>query len=110
MEKFSRSKSTRDEYMQPRSMNDLRSYSTSDYNPPHHHQNLDENFKEMKIKKSRINADSKSWSFNMDPELLRKKRIAGYKAYGVEGKMKSSFRKSFRWIKDACTNVVNGFR
>ncbi|XP_047942948.1 uncharacterized protein LOC125189752 [Salvia hispanica] len=100
MEKFSRSKSTRDEYTQPRSMNDLRSYSSSDY------QNVDYNFKEVKMKKNKINADSKSW---MDPELLRKKRIAGYKAYGVEGKMKSSFRKSFRWIKHACSNLVNGF-
>ncbi|KAH6758196.1 DUF3511 domain protein [Perilla frutescens var. frutescens] len=97
--KFSRSKSSREDYTtEPRSMNDLRSYSTSDYN----------------LKKSRISAanssSSKSWSFNVDPELQRKKRIAGYKAYGVEGKMKTSFTKSFRWIKHACNNLVNGFR
>lgn len=117
MERFSRSKSTREGSgpgVQPRNMHDLRSYSTSDYNPP---QNLDYNsnsFKEVKFKKgnkSRISASSssKSWSFNMDPELQRKKRVAGYKAYGVEGKMKSSLRKSFRWMKDTCNHVVHGF-
>ncbi|GFP85706.1 hypothetical protein PHJA_000714300 [Phtheirospermum japonicum] len=67
----------------------------------------------MKIKKGSNNnkskirgsASTKNWDFNMDPELQRKKRVAGYKAYAVEGKMKSTFRKSFRWMKD----VVHGF-
>ncbi|KAF4356960.1 hypothetical protein F8388_015936 [Cannabis sativa] len=55
---------------------------------------------EAKIKKvkSGVGSTSKSWSLN-DPELQRKKRVAGYKAYVVEGKMKGSFRKSFKWIK-----------
>ncbi|CAA7402894.1 unnamed protein product [Spirodela intermedia] len=35
-----------------------------------------------------------------DPDLRRKRRIAGYKGYAVGGKMKSSLRKSFRWIKN----------
>ncbi|KAL8522568.1 hypothetical protein ACS0TY_012645 [Phlomoides rotata] len=109
MDKFSRSKSSREApEMQPRSMNDLRSYSTSDYNPPH--QNLDYTLKEVKISKSKIGSSSSSKSWSFDPELQRKKRVAGYKAYGVEGKMKSSFRKSFRWVKDTCSNVINGFR
>ncbi|KAI3443615.1 hypothetical protein Pfo_000280 [Paulownia fortunei] len=42
---------------------------------------------------------SKSWSFN-DPELQRKKRVASYKAYTVEGKVKGSIKKSFRWLKE----------
>ncbi|KAF4356244.1 hypothetical protein G4B88_002856 [Cannabis sativa] len=52
---------------------------------------------EAKIKKvkSGVGSTSKSWSLN-DPELQRKKRVAGYKAYVVEGKMKGSFQKSFR--------------
>ncbi|KAI3455587.1 hypothetical protein Pfo_012250 [Paulownia fortunei] len=114
MEKFSRSKSSRESGMQPTSMNDLRSYSTSSYNrPPHLDYNTNNNFKEVNIKKgnksSRVNASSsKNWSFNLDPELQRKKRVVGYKAYAVEGKMKGSVKRSFRWIKDTCNQVVHG--
>ncbi|KAK6153582.1 hypothetical protein DH2020_013221 [Rehmannia glutinosa] len=111
MEKFSRSKSSREGpgVNHPSNMHDLRSYSTSDYNLDY----KSNNFKEMKIKKSnksRISASSssssssKNWNFNVDPELQRKKRVAGYKAYAVEGKMKTSLRKSFRWMKD----IVHG--
>lgn len=121
MEKFSRSKSSREGpsvvQPQPSNMHDLRSYSTSDYNPPQnldYYSNNNNSFKDVKIKKgnnkSRISASSssKNWNFNMDPELQRKKRVAGYKAYGVEGKMKTSFRRSFKWMKDTCNHVVNG--
>ncbi|KFK38741.1 hypothetical protein AALP_AA3G154900 [Arabis alpina] len=57
-----------------------------------------------KIKKSKSvpNADraaSRSWSFS-DPESRRKRRVAGYKVYSVEQKMKGSIRKSFKWFKD----------
>ncbi|MBA0599220.1 uncharacterized protein LOC105777216 [Gossypium raimondii] len=67
--------------------------------------------KEIKMKKSKSSrgSASKSWSFT-DPELQRKKRVASYKVYAVEGKMKGSFRKSFRWIKDTATQVVYGWR
>ncbi|KAF8401026.1 hypothetical protein HHK36_014329 [Tetracentron sinense] len=55
--------------------------------------------KEVKFKKGKNTggdgSSSKSWSFN-DPEWQRKKRVATYKSYAVEGKMKGSFRKSFR--------------
>ena len=51
---------------------------------------------------------SKSWSLN-DPEFQRKRRVASYKAYSVEGKMKGSFRKSFRWIKDRYYQMVHGW-
>ncbi|CAA7035649.1 unnamed protein product [Microthlaspi erraticum] len=59
---------------------------------------------QMKIKKSKSvpNADraaSRSWSFS-DPESRRKRRVAGYKVYSVEQKMKGSIRKSFKWFKD----------
>lgn len=57
-------------------------------------------------KKSKSSLSS-SWGFN-DPELQRKRRVASYKVYAVEGKMKGSLRKSFRWIKHTCTNVVHG--
>ncbi|GKU90723.1 hypothetical protein SLEP1_g4683 [Rubroshorea leprosula] len=34
-----------------------------------------------------------------DPELKRKKRIASYNVFTKEGKLKSSVRNSFKWIK-----------
>ncbi|CAH9143375.1 unnamed protein product [Cuscuta epithymum] len=49
------------------------------------------------------------WVFG-DPELQRKKRVASYKAYTVEGKLKGSLRKSFRWIKERYAQVVYGRR
>ncbi|KAK6147690.1 hypothetical protein DH2020_018602 [Rehmannia glutinosa] len=55
--------------------------------------------------KSTNGVDSRNWSFN-DPELQRKKRVASYKVYTVEGKMKGSIKKSFRWLKESC--AVNG--
>ncbi|CAK9177134.1 unnamed protein product [Ilex paraguariensis] len=67
--------------------------------------------KEVKFKKGKPanGSTSKSWSFN-DPELQRKKRVAGYKVYTVEGKVKGSIRKSFRWLKERYTQVVYGWR
>lgn len=64
--------------------------------------------KEMKLKKGKSSGSLKGWSLN-DPELQRKKRVAGYKVYAMEGKMKGSMRKSFRWIKDRYTQVVYGW-
>uniref|UniRef100_A0A5B6YVV1 DUF3511 domain protein n=1 Tax=Davidia involucrata TaxID=16924 RepID=A0A5B6YVV1_DAVIN len=94
----------------PNSMHDLRSYSTSyaasSVQPP---TQMGKEVKKIKKGKSSVGSSSKSWSFN-DPELQRKKRVASYKVYAVEGKMKGSFRKSFRWIKDTYTQVVYGWR
>ncbi|KAG2728756.1 hypothetical protein I3843_01G213900 [Carya illinoinensis] len=117
MEDF-RSKSCRDGGMQlesyyggrtaPTSMQDMRSYSVS-YGGSSAEPN--QFVKEVKIKKgkSTVGAISKSWSIS-DPELQRKKRVAGYKVYAVEGKMKGSLRKSFRWLKKSYTQVVYGWR
>ncbi|KAG0457748.1 hypothetical protein HPP92_022621 [Vanilla planifolia] len=69
---------------------EMRSYSTS------HASSYSK--KDAKLKKEK-NASSKGGWLN-DPELQRKKRVAGYKVYSVEGKVKGSFRKSFRWLKD----------
>ncbi|GKV09954.1 hypothetical protein SLEP1_g21390 [Rubroshorea leprosula] len=97
----------------PTNMQDLRCYSASYANPA---QAPNQVGKDIKIKKSKStygsssnSSSSKGWSFN-DPELQRKKRVAGYKVYAVEGKMKGSLRKSIRWIKDTCTQVVHGWR
>uniref|UniRef100_A0A2K1YTT3 DUF3511 domain-containing protein n=1 Tax=Populus trichocarpa TaxID=3694 RepID=A0A2K1YTT3_POPTR len=39
-------------------------------------------------------------SFNDSAEAKRQKRVMKYKAYAVEGKMKTSFRNGIRWVKD----------
>ncbi|KZV42447.1 hypothetical protein F511_38376 [Dorcoceras hygrometricum] len=59
--------------------------------------------------KSTNGLSSKSWNFN-DPELQRKKRVASYKAYTVEGKVKGSIKKSFRWLKERCNLMLYGHR
>lgn len=100
MEKISRSKSSREGGV-PSNMNGLRSYSTCAHNPP----NPDYNIKEVKLKK--VNS-CKILGIKMDPELQRKKRVAGYKAYDVESKMKGSMKGSFRWIKDTCNQIIHG--
>ncbi|XVF72703.1 hypothetical protein PTKIN_Ptkin12aG0141600 [Pterospermum kingtungense] len=51
---------------------------------------------------------SKPWGFT-DPETKRKKRIAKYKVYTVEGKVKASLRKGLRWIKNKCSQIVHGY-
>lgn len=97
---------------------DFRSYSTSsssaypqidiwgggggvsDYYPEHTGQ------KNNKLGKS--SSVSSSWGLG-DPEFQRKKRVASYKMYGMEGKVKGSFRKSFRWIKNRYTQMVYGW-
>lgn len=90
------------------SMQDLRcysaSYATSVYQTQAQIGTSDVKFKKGK---STIGSTSKRWSFN-DPELQRKKRVASYKVYAVEGKVKGSLKKSFRWIKERCGRVVNG--
>ncbi|CAI9757686.1 unnamed protein product [Fraxinus pennsylvanica] len=125
MEKFSRSKSSREQIEKyssfngerPTSMQDLRSFSTTaaaSYGSssvhitplPLHY--LDHNPAKINKQKIKDSSSSKTWSLN-DPELQRKKRIASYKAYSMEGKMKGSFKKSFSWIKETCNHVVHGW-
>ncbi|XP_062210980.1 uncharacterized protein LOC133912327 [Phragmites australis] len=48
-----------------------------------------------------------AWCFS-DPEVKRRRRVASYKAYSVEGKIKSSFRRGFRWIKAKCSELIHG--
>ncbi|KAJ4882987.1 hypothetical protein Rs2_33080 [Raphanus sativus] len=61
------------------------------------------------VKKGKSIGRSKSLGIITDPELQRKKRVASYKMYSVEGKVKGSFRKSFRWLKHKYTQVVYGW-
>lgn len=95
----------------PQSHSDLRSYSASyaqtDLWGTYSNNNFNRDLK-LKKGKSTSGSTSKSWSFT-DPEFQRKKRVANYKMYAVEGKVKGSFRKSFRWLKDRYTRVVYGW-
>ncbi|CAN1340252.1 hypothetical protein LINPERPRIM_LOCUS38779 [Linum perenne] len=87
-------------------MQDLRCYSASYANTNQLEMRKDD--PKLKKGKSMSGSVSKAWSFN-DPELQRKKRVASYKAYTVEGKVKGSFKKSFRWLKDRYSRVVYGW-
>ncbi|KAI4346537.1 hypothetical protein L6164_007426 [Bauhinia variegata] len=40
-----------------------------------------------------------------DPELKRKKRIKSYNVFTLEGKLKTSVRNSFKWIKNKFSDV-----
>ncbi|KAF3968233.1 hypothetical protein CMV_007855 [Castanea mollissima] len=43
-----------------------------------------------------------------DPELKRKKRIASYNVFTMEGKLKSNVRSSFKWIKNKFSDIRYG--
>ncbi|OIW15528.1 hypothetical protein TanjilG_13834 [Lupinus angustifolius] len=76
---------------------DIRSYSAS-------HAQTQMGPSDLKLKKGK--SMSKSWSSLADPEFQRKKRIASYKMYSVEGKVKGTLRKSFKWLKVKYTQMV----
>ncbi|KAF5739901.1 hypothetical protein HS088_TW12G01113 [Tripterygium wilfordii] len=63
-------------------------------------------YKERNIKTHK-SSDTKSW-WN-DPEMKRKKRVVKYKLYAVEGKVKSSIKNGYRWLKRKCSKMVHGF-
>ncbi|KAL6985548.1 hypothetical protein U1Q18_018924 [Sarracenia purpurea var. burkii] len=79
------------------------SYSSSYAPPPTQKGGV----KDLNLKKAKIISGS-SWG-SISPDLRRKKRVASYKAYSVEGKLKGSMRKSFKWIKDKCTHMIHGW-
>ncbi|KAF5726149.1 hypothetical protein HS088_TW23G00890 [Tripterygium wilfordii] len=91
---------------------DFRSYSASyaQTQMGNNSNNFGYNNRELKLKKGKSTSGSSSsnWSFT-DPEFQRKKRVASYKMYSAEGKVKGSFRKSFRWLKEKYTRTVYGW-
>ncbi|KAJ7565379.1 hypothetical protein O6H91_02G058100 [Diphasiastrum complanatum] len=52
---------------------------------------------------------SRSWSLHNDPELKRKTRVASYKVFSVEGRVKSSVKRTFRWLKGKYLEVRYGY-
>eukprot|EP01018_Ginkgo_biloba_P029295 Gb_08501 [translate_table: standard] len=52
---------------------------------------------------------SKSFGLHNDPETKRKRRVASYKVFAVEGKVKSSMKNSFRWLKTKYVEMRYGW-
>ncbi|KAG7570827.1 hypothetical protein ISN45_Aa04g033680 [Arabidopsis thaliana x Arabidopsis arenosa] len=64
---------------------------------------------EVAARRSNASSTTKlSWGLS-DAEMKRKKRIARYKAYTVEGKVKSTLKNGFRWFKNKCSQIVHRF-
>ncbi|KAG6721766.1 hypothetical protein I3842_03G128000 [Carya illinoinensis] len=59
-------------------------------------------FNSTPINRSGGNID-RSASSSGNPLLKKRKRLASYNMYAMEGKLKSSFRNSFKWIKSKFT-------
>ncbi|RAL52666.1 hypothetical protein DM860_007434 [Cuscuta australis] len=60
-------------------------------------------------KRKAVSEKEKSLAWYSKREMKRKKRIAKYKIYSMEGKMKNSFQKGYRWLKHTCMRFVHGF-
>ncbi|GKE01870.1 FAR1-related sequence 11-like protein, partial [Tanacetum coccineum] len=54
-------------------------------------------------------SSSRPWGGLNDPKSKRRKRIAKYKAYTIEGRVKASFRNGIRWIKSKCSEFIHGY-
>ncbi|CAN8235241.1 unnamed protein product [Cochlearia groenlandica] len=76
----------------------LRSYSTSTYSPHKNPTNV-------RDKKNKVKKRLKGLC---EAEIQRNKRVAAYNVYGVENRVKVSVKRSFKWFKDTCSNVVYG--
>ncbi|CAL5071040.1 unnamed protein product [Urochloa decumbens] len=47
------------------------------------------------------------WGPGDPAEMKRRGRVAGYKAYAVEGKLKASIRRGLRWMKAKCERIIH---
>lgn len=81
------------------------SYSQSQIIPYSHPRGEYSNNSPAKVAKSK---STSSWNLD-DPELKRRKRVASYKVYTVEGRVKSSLRKSARWFKNKYLEMRYGW-
>ncbi|CAN4106789.1 unnamed protein product [Withania somnifera] len=68
------------------------------------------NYHSASYVESRFNIEErtyKSYSFNggsgQNRQVKRRKRVAGYNMYSMEGKLKTSLRNSFKWLKSKIT-------
>ncbi|WZZ29967.1 hypothetical protein YC2023_013368 [Brassica napus] len=66
-------------------------------------------YKDMPVKSRRPPSHSKTFKgWWNDPEIKRKRRVAKYKLYSAEGKVKKSLKKSYKWIKIQCAKIIHG--
>ncbi|KAK6938253.1 Protein of unknown function DUF3511 [Dillenia turbinata] len=54
------------------------------------------------------NQKGQGFATSTDPQLKRKRRVASYNVFTMEGKLKSSVRSSFKWIKTKFSNIRHG--
>lgn len=62
--------------------------------------------KSNKKKGSRSSGTLSWWN---DPEMKRRRRVAKYKLYSVEGRFKASIKRGFHWIKHKCSEIAHRF-
>ena len=78
----------------------MRSYSASTYSPYKNPTTVRDRDSPNSKSKRRASKAKKGYKGLCEAEIQRKKRVAGYNVYGVEGKVKGSMKKSFKWFKD----------
>ncbi|CAM6082008.1 unnamed protein product [Calypogeia fissa] len=82
------------------------SYGSNSYGGTSYGGHYEEPYQIKRYKPSK----SRSWGLAMeDPEMKRRKRVASYKVYTVEGRVKSSVRTSWRWIKNKYVDLRYGW-
>ncbi|CDY68148.1 BnaA07g38930D [Brassica napus] len=86
----------------------MRSYSASTYSPYKNPTTVRDRDSPNSKSKRRTSKAKKGYKGLCEAEIQRKKRVAGYNVYGVEGKVKGSMKKSFKWFKETCSNAVYG--
>ncbi|KAL0807632.1 hypothetical protein Bca101_100124 [Brassica carinata] len=86
----------------------MRSYSASTYSPYKNPTTVRDRDSPNSKSKRRASKAKKGYKGLCEAEIQRKKRVAGYNVYGVEGKVKGSMKKSFKWFKETCSNAVYG--
>ena len=63
--------------------------------------------KQVGKKRNKSSMSIKSW-WN-EPKWERKRRLAKYKMYAFEGKLKDALKKGHRWIKKKYRKIVHGY-
>ncbi|RWW31791.1 hypothetical protein GW17_00003559 [Ensete ventricosum] len=89
----------------PSSLHDYRRSSTSTYTYGGYGS---KGIKEKEAAAPSSSSNKGGWVVG-DPDFQRRKRVASYKAYAVEGRVKGSVRRGFRWLNDKYTQIVYGW-
>lgn len=90
-----------------RSVNSPSLYSNYNYYETSRERSLVKNYETLRERS--VVKKKKSMSWWNDPERKRKRRVARYKFYGTEGKLKRSLKKGFQWLKVKCIKISASF-